>query len=111
MERNEIIFFAAIIILYAVCAFTLDIPTFVNYIFIAVLIIVLLVSILLKYQHKFNNRKIYDISRALSLIFLASYVICAIYEMCCQKTLPIDSSLLLIPFFGAIVISWFLKNS
>lgn len=111
MEKSEIIFFAIIIAAYLLCAFTLNMPTFVHYIFIAMILIVLLITILVRFQDKFKNRQIKKILNILSVVFLALYIICTTYEMAYQKTLVVDSSILLIPFFGSLMLGWFFKNS
>ena len=109
MDKNELMFFAVIIILYVICAFTIDIPPFIHYVFLAIILIVLLIAILLKYQQKFENKKIYKISNILAAVFLASYVTCTICETYYHTEL-IDSAILLIPFFGALVVGWFFKK-
>lgn len=109
MDKNELIFFGIIIILYIICALTLNLPVFIHYVFIAIILIVLLIAILLKYQQKLENKPISKIFNILAAIFLALYIICVICESCYQITL-IDSTILLIPFFGALVIGWFFKK-
>ena len=110
MDKNEIIFFAVIIIAYILCALTLNIPTFAHYIFIGLILIILAITILLKYQQKYKNEQIRKTFAILAIIILALYVICIISKSWYHKTL-IEPSILLIPFFGALVISWFFKNS
>lgn len=111
MEKNEIIFFAIVIIAYLLCAFTLNVPLFVHYAFIALVLLALLAAILVKFREKFENKPINKILIILSAIFLVFYIICVLYETSYQKTLVIDSSIILIPFFGTLILTWFLKKS
>ncbi len=110
MERNELIFLAIIVIAYILCSLTLNMPKLVHYIFICLILIILAVTILQKYQKKLNNEQISKISYILAAIFLALYIICFVSEIWYHTKL-IDSSILLIPFFGSLVVSWFFKNS
>ena len=111
MEKSEIIFFAIVIIAYLICALTLGIPTFVHYVFIAILLVVLIITLSLKYHKKHENKKIGKIFDILAVAFLAFYIISAIFESIYHKALIIDSSILLMPFFAALMLSWFLKNN
>jgi uncharacterized membrane protein len=110
MEQKEIIFLAIVLIAYIICAFTLDIPAFINYIFLAILLIAILLTVLAKYSKKSENRRIAKTANILALIFLAIYIICAIHEMIYKKALFVDSAVILIPFFGCLAAGWFFKK-
>jgi predicted PurR-regulated permease PerM len=110
MDKNEMIFFAIVIVAYLLCAFMLNIPVFIHYVFIALILIVILATIVRKYKQKIEIEKISKISTILALIFLVIYIICTIYETIYQKTLIMDSAIILIPFFGALVVSWIFKK-
>jgi hypothetical protein len=110
MERNEIIFFAILIIAYVLCALMLDMPPFIHYIFIAIIAIVLVIAVLLRYQQKFENRQIGKVFNIIALISLILYVITSISETYFKKTLIIDSTIFIIPLFGALVVGWFFRK-
>lgn len=110
MEQKEIIFLGIVLAAYVICVFTLEIPAFINYTFLAVLVIAISLALLAKYSKKYEGHKVTRIADVLALVFLALFIICSIHEMLYQKVLFVDSAIVLIPFFACLVISWFFKK-
>lgn len=110
MDKNEIIFFAAIIVAYIVCTLTLNIPMFVQIIFGIVLLVVLIAAIILKYQQKIENEKISHIAEIMSIILFIIFAATMVYETWFNKTLPIDSSVVFVLFLSAILCRWIFKK-
>ncbi len=109
MDKNEIIFFSIVIIAYVLCAFTLNMPIFVHYIFIVLIAVALVISILLKYKDSLENEKISKISNIIAAILLIVFIINTIYEIYYHKTI-FDSQLIFLLFFGALVVNWYFRK-
>ena len=58
MEKYEILFAILIIIAYIICSLTLKIPIHAHLMFGAILLVVLIIAILLKFKQKYENEKI-----------------------------------------------------
>ena len=58
MEKYEILFAILIIIAYIICSLTLKIPIAAHLMFGAILLVVLIIAILLKFKQKYENDKI-----------------------------------------------------
>lgn len=107
MEKNEIIFFAIVILAYILCAFTLDIPIFIHKLLAIGIIIVLVMSIILKYQPKSENDKLCKIMNVLLIGFTVFYFASVISEVFYSRMLIIDSTWTLILIFILFGCRWF----
>lgn len=111
MNNNEIIFFAIVIIAYILCAFTLDVPTFVHIIFGTGILALLLITMALKYKPKFENEKTSKIFQIILIIIFVLYVMAMISELWFAKRFILDSGILLVALVMAMVLNWFFKKS
>lgn len=107
MEKSEIIFFAIVILAYILCAATLDIPLFMHAIFAICILIVLIISIIPKYQQKFENEKICKILNVLLIVLTVFYFASIISEVFYDRILIMDSTLTLILIFILFGCRWF----
>jgi hypothetical protein len=110
MNRNETIFFAIVIMAYILCAFSLNIPTFVHIIFAIGLLTILAISIALKLKPELENEKMGKILQILLVIVLIFYVLTMISELWLGKTLIIDSGILLFALIVLIAMNWLFKK-
>lgn len=106
MNKYELIFFAAAIIAYIACTFTLNIPSYVHVFFALLLLIVLFAAVLLKYQKKFENEKIAEIMKILEIIIIICYFIALTYELFIGNSTSYSPILILI-FFVIAICRWF----
>ncbi|MBQ2666303.1 hypothetical protein [Methanobrevibacter sp.] len=111
MDKNEIIFFAIVIIAYLICTFTLDIPSYVHIIFGILLLIVLLIAMILKYKPQFENDRISRIFDVLSIIILILYVLSTMSELWWGRTFIVDSGIFLISFLVVLAATWFFRKN
>ena len=110
MNRNELIFLAIVIIAYIICAFTLNIHSFVHILFGIGLLVIILIAVALKYKPQLENEKISKIFQILLIIVLIFYVAAMISELWFGKMLIIDSGMLLFAVVILIAINWFFKK-
>lgn len=110
MNKNEMIFLAILIIAYILCAFTLNIHSFVHILFGIGLLVIILIAIALKFKPQFENEKISKIFQILLIIVLIFYVVATISELWFAKTFIIDSGMLLFGVVILIAINWFFKK-
>ena len=110
MNKNETIFFAIVIIAYILCAFTLDIPSYVHIIFAIGLLAILSISIALRLKPNLENEKAGKILKVILILVLIFYVLAMISELWFGKAFFIDSGILLFALIVLIVIYWFFKK-
>ncbi len=108
MEKYEIIFFVIAILAYIICSMTLKIPIYAHLMLGTILSIILILAVLLKLQEKYGKKLIKSIN-IIEIIIFVFYIISVAYETGYQKTLIIDSNIILIPFFGVLMMNVFLK--
>ena len=108
MEKYEIIFFVIAILAYIICSMTLKIPIYAHLMLGAILSIILILAVLLKLEEKYGKKLIKFIN-IIEIIIFVFYIISVAYETGYQKTLIIDSNIILIPFFGVLMMNVFLK--
>ena len=108
MEKYEIIFFVFAILAYIICSMTLKIPIYAHLMLGTILSIILILAVLLKLQEKYGKKLIKSIN-IIEIIIFVFYIISVAYETGYQKTLIIDSNIILIPFFGVLMMNVFLK--
>lgn len=108
MEKYEIIFFVIAILAYIICSMTLKIPIYAHLMLGAILSIILILAVLLKLEEKYGKKLIKFIN-IIEIIIFVFYIISVAYETGYQKTLIIDSNIILIPFFGVLMMHVFLK--
>lgn len=108
MDKYEIIFFVIAIMAYIICSITLKIPIYVHLLLGAILTIILILTVLLKFQEKYGKKLIKSIN-IIGIILFVFYMISVAYETWCQKTLIINSNIILIPFFCVLMANVFLK--
>ena len=110
MDKNEIIFLAVLIMAYLICTFTLNVSVFVQIIFGIVLLAVLLIAILFKYRKKIENEKISHIADIISIILFVIFVATVLCKSWFNKTLIVDSTIVLLLFLIALFCSWIFKK-
>lgn len=110
MNKNEMIFFAAVIVAYVLCAFALNIPSFVNIIFGIGILTIALIAISLKFKPKLENEKMSKILQIILIIVFIFYVLAMISELWFGKTLIVDSGILLFALIIMIVLNWLFKK-
>ena len=108
MEKYEIIFFVIAILAYIICSMTLKIPIYAHLMLGTILSIILILAVLLKLQEKYGKKLIKSIN-IIEIIIFVFYIISVAYETWYQKTLIINSNIILIPFFGVLMMNIFLK--
>lgn len=111
MDRNEIIFFAIIVIAYLICAFTLNIPQAMNLMLAGLILAIFLIILLVEYSKKFENENITKIARIIIIILVVISIITSCYEIWFDKTLPMDSTTLFPLFIIALICVWFFKKN
>ena len=111
MEKYEILFAILIIIAYIICSLTLKIPIAAHLMFGAILLVVLIIAILLKFKQKYENEKISKIFRILSIILIICCGIAIAFETIYQKTFFINSAIFIILILIVELISWVLRKN
>lgn len=111
MEKYEILFLIIIVIAYIICSLTLKIPIYAHLMFGAILLVILIIGILLKFKQKYENEKISKIFRAISIILIVCWGIAGYLETIYQKTFFINSALFIILILIVEVISWVLRKN
>ena len=111
MEKYEIIFFAIAIMAYIICSITLKISIYAHLLFGAILAIILILAVLLKFKQKYENEKISKIFRTISIILIICYVVSFIYEAFYYKPLLIDSPIFIFLILIVELISWILRKN
>lgn len=106
MNKTEIIFIIAIILVYIICSLTLNIQSEIHIIFAALLLVVLLIAIIFKYQQKFENEKMIQYMNILEIIIAVCFIVTLIYELFIGKA-AYDLSIFIILFFIVMFCKWF----
>ena len=110
MNQNEMIFFAVVIIAYILCAFVLNIPSYIHIIFGILLLAALVGAVLLKYTSEFENEGMGKIFYILAIILLIFYILATISELWFKKMLIINSGVFLVLFLIMLVANWFFRK-
>lgn len=111
MDKNEIIFFLIAIVAYLICAFMLNMPLFMHIIFAVLILVVAIITILAKFQTRYENELIINITTILLIISSIFYFISIFYEVFYKKILLTDSTWILLVIFLLIIVRWlFGKN-
>ena len=111
MERNELIFFIIAIIAYFICAFALNIPQSMHIMFVGILIAILLIIVLVKYQKRFENEKISKIAKITAILLFILAIITSTYELLFEKTLLINSTTIFPVFIVVLICMWFFEKN
>ena len=107
MEKTELIFAIIIMIAYVICSVALKIPIIAHLMFGALLLGVIIIAVLLKYE----NEKISKIFRIISIILIICYVVSFIYEAFYYKPLFVDSPIFIFLILIVELISWILRKN
>lgn len=105
MNRNEILFFASIIILYII--FIILSPAVNAYMLLALLLIGIVLMLMFKFKGRFENYRIHRILQILSLISIILYIIASTYESYAHNIFIISSGTFIFLFAIFIISSWF----
>lgn len=111
MDKYEILFSIIIVIAYIICSLTLNIPIHAHLMFGAILLVVLIIAILLKFKLKYENEKISKIFRVMSILLIVCWGIASALETIYQKTFFINSAIFIILILIVEVISWVLRKN
>ncbi len=106
MEKTEIIFSIVLIVAYLICSIALKIPLYVHLMFGAIILGVLLIAILLKFNHEYENEKISKIFKIITILLIIYYFAAATYESFYNGILLMNSALILILIAISAVIKW-----
>ena len=110
MDKKELGFLLILVIGYIICAYMMNIPTFISIIFIAVLILFLIATLILKVQENTENEKMVKIGDVILVILLVLSVISFITEMQFNKPF-MSTGLFMALFLIAMFIKWFFSKN
>lgn len=110
MDKKEIIFFIIVIIAYILCSIFYNLPTFLHIIFVAILLIFLFVTVIMKYQKNFENQKISHAAKMISSILTIVFVMLIISGFVFKFALFMLYTPILILIFITLFIAWFFKK-
>ncbi len=110
MEKTEIIFSIVLIVAYVMCSIALKIPLYVHLMFGSIILGVLLIAVLLKFNQEYENEKISRIFKIITALLIIYYIAALTYETFYQKTLLMNSTLILILAVVAAVIKWIFQR-
>ncbi len=111
MNKMEVIFFTAAIIILLVCIITMH-EYYSIFIFLLGLVILYALMTLLEKYKRFENRKLSIISFIIAIILFVVYFINSVYMDFTNKGSFVDSTLILMLFMLTMIIGWlFEKNN
>ena len=112
MNKTEIIFAIILIISYIISSLILKIPLFIHLMFGLIILGVLIIAIILKLNHNYENEKISNIAKIISILLIIFYGSTKLYENFYNKPLLTKPSIIVFLIFIFIIISWiFRKNN
>ena len=111
MDKNAIIFFLIAIVAYVICAFTLKMPLLMHIFFASLIIIISIITILAKFQTKYENELIINITTILLILSSIIYFISIFYEIFYKRILLIDSTWILLFIFLLIIVRWLFEKN
>lgn len=111
MEKSEMVFFIIVIIAYILCSIFYKLPTFLHITFLAILIVFLFVTVILKYQQNYENEKISHASKIISSILAIIFVVLLILGFVFKFALFRVYTPLLILMLITLFTAWFFKKN